>query len=136
MLKKYHPHGDASVYDAMVRLAQPWTLRYLLVDGQGNFGSRRRRLARGHRYTEVRHDRLAEELLADIDKDTVDFGPNYDDSHDRAARPARHVPEPARQRLRRHRGRHGHQHPAAQHGRGDRRHAAPHRQPGAPPSWT
>ena len=80
VIGKYHPHGDASVYDAMVRLAQEWSLRYLLVDGQGNFGSVDGDSPAAMRYTEVRMDRLAEDLLADIDKETVDFGPNYDDS--------------------------------------------------------
>ncbi len=80
VIGKYHPHGDASVYDAMVRLAQEWSLRYLLVDGQGNFGSVDGDSPAAMRYTEVRMERLAEDLLADIDKETVDFGPNYDDS--------------------------------------------------------
>jgi DNA gyrase subunit A len=80
VIGKYHPHGDASVYDAMVRLAQEWSLRYLLVDGQGNFGSVDGDSPAAMRYTEVRMERLAEEMLADIDKETVDFGPNYDDS--------------------------------------------------------
>jgi len=80
VIGKYHPHGDTAVYDAMVRLAQEWSLRYLLVDGQGNFGSVDGDSPAAMRYTEVRMDRLAEELLADLDKDTVAFGPNYDDS--------------------------------------------------------
>src|SRR3989440_2494866 len=80
VLKKYHPHGDASVYDALVRLAQEWNLRALLVDGQGNFGSIDGDSAAAYRYTEARLTRLAEFMLADIDKDTVDFGPNFDDS--------------------------------------------------------
>jgi DNA gyrase subunit A len=80
VLKKYHPHGDASVYDALVRLAQPWNLRYLLVDGQGNFGSVDGDSPAAYRYTESRMTALAEAMLADIDKDTVDFGPNFDDS--------------------------------------------------------
>ena len=80
VLKKYHPHGDASVYDAMVRLAQEWNLRALLVDGQGNFGSIDGDPAAAYRYTEARLTRLAEYLLANIDKETVDFGPNFDDS--------------------------------------------------------
>jgi DNA gyrase subunit A len=80
VLKKYHPHGDASVYDALVRLAQPWNLRYLLVDGQGNFGSIDGDSAAAYRYTESRMTELAEFMLADIDKETVDFGPNFDDS--------------------------------------------------------
>jgi DNA gyrase subunit A len=80
VLKKYHPHGDASVYDALVRLAQPWNMRYLLVDGQGNFGSVDGDSAAAYRYTESRMTALAEAMLADIDKETVDFGPNFDDS--------------------------------------------------------
>ncbi|HEX7340320.1 MAG TPA: DNA gyrase subunit A [Rhodanobacteraceae bacterium] len=80
VIGKYHPHGDASVYDAIVRLAQPFSLRYMLVDGQGNFGSVDGDSAAAMRYTEVRMSKLAHELLADIDKDTVDFGPNYDES--------------------------------------------------------
>src|SRR5260370_2947047 len=80
VLKKYHPHGDASVYDALVRLAQEWNMRNLLVDGQGNFGSIDGDSAAAYRYTEARLTRLAEFMLADIDKETVDFGPNFDDS--------------------------------------------------------
>jgi DNA gyrase subunit A len=80
VLKKYHPHGDASVYDALVRLAQPWNMRYLLVDGQGNFGSIDGDSAAAYRYTECRMTELAEAMLADIDKETVDFGPNFDDA--------------------------------------------------------
>jgi DNA gyrase subunit A len=78
VLKKYHPHGDSAVYDALVRMAQPWNLRYPLVDGQGNFGSIDGDSAAAYRYTECRMTRLAEDLLADIDKDTVDFSPNFD----------------------------------------------------------
>src|SRR6476659_6242008 len=73
VLKKYHPHGDASVYDALVRLAQEWNIRYLLVEGQGNFGSVDGDLLADSRYTESRLTKIAEELLADIDADTVDF---------------------------------------------------------------
>src|SRR5690606_2249083 len=80
VIGKYHPHGDTAVYDAIVRLAQPWSMRYPLVDGQGNFGSIDGDAPAAMRYTEVRMARLAEELLADIEKETVDFGPNYDDS--------------------------------------------------------
>ncbi|HXX29872.1 MAG TPA: DNA gyrase subunit A, partial [Myxococcaceae bacterium] len=80
VLKKYHPHGDASVYDALVRLAQPWNMRYLLVDGQGNFGSIDGDSAAAYRYTECRMTELAEAMLADIDQETVDFVPNFDDS--------------------------------------------------------
>lgn len=80
VIGKYHPHGDAAVYDTMVRMAQPFSLREPLVDGQGNFGSIDGDSAAAQRYTEVRMTRLAEEILKDIDKETVDFGPNYDDS--------------------------------------------------------
>jgi len=80
VLGKYHPHGDASVYDTMVRMAQEWSLRYPLVDGQGNFGSIDGDSPAAMRYTEARLKRIAEELLADINKDTVDFQPNFDDS--------------------------------------------------------
>lgn len=80
VLGKYHPHGDVSVYDTMVRMAQDWSLRYTLVDGQGNFGSVDGDFAAAMRYTEARLRRIAEELLADINKDTVDFQPNFDDS--------------------------------------------------------
>jgi DNA gyrase subunit A len=80
VLGKYHPHGDSSVYDAMVRMAQPWSLRYPLVDGQGNFGSIDGDSPAAMRYTEARLKRTADELLNDINKDTVDFQPNFDDS--------------------------------------------------------
>ncbi len=80
VLGKYHPHGDSSVYDAMVRMAQDWSLRYPLIDGQGNFGSIDGDSPAAMRYTEARLKKLAEELLADIDKDTVDFRLNFDDS--------------------------------------------------------
>ena len=80
VLGKYHPHGDTSVYDAMVRMAQEWSLRYPLVDGQGNFGSIDGDNPAAMRYTEARLRKIAEEMLNDIDKDTVDFSPNFDDS--------------------------------------------------------
>ncbi|MBP9068600.1 MAG: DNA gyrase subunit A [Bacteroidia bacterium] len=80
VLGKYHPHGDSSVYDTMVRMAQDWSLRYMLVDGQGNFGSMDGDPPAAMRYTEVRFRKIAEEMLADIEKDTVDFRPNFDDS--------------------------------------------------------
>ncbi|MFN3741369.1 MAG: DNA gyrase subunit A [Anaerolineales bacterium] len=80
VLGKYHPHGDAAVYEAMARMAQDFSMRYLLVDGQGNFGSVDGDPPAAMRYTEARLTALAEELLADIDKDTVDFVPNFDDS--------------------------------------------------------
>ena len=80
VLGKYHPHGDSSVYDAMVRMAQDWSMRYMLVDGQGNFGSIDGDSAAAMRYTEARFRRLAEECLEDLDKDTVDFTPNFDET--------------------------------------------------------
>ena len=80
VIGKYHPHGDSAVYDAAVRMAQPFSMRYLLVDGQGNFGSVDGDPPAAMRYTEVRMTRIAHELLADIDKETVDFVPNYDES--------------------------------------------------------
>jgi DNA gyrase subunit A len=80
VLKKYHPHGDSAVYDTMVRMAQDFNMRYPLVDGQGNFGSVDGDPAAAYRYTEARLTKLAEELLADIDKETVDFVPNFDDT--------------------------------------------------------
>ena len=80
VLGKYHPHGDSSVYGALVRMAQDWSLRYPLVDGQGNFGSIDQDPPAAMRYTEARMCKLAEELLADIDKETVDMQNNFDDS--------------------------------------------------------
>jgi len=80
VIGKYHPHGDTAVYDTMVRMAQPFSLRYLLIDGQGNFGSVDGDTPAAMRYTEVRMSRIAHEMLADIDKETVDFVPNYDES--------------------------------------------------------
>lgn len=80
VLGKYHPHGDTAVYDSMVRMAQEWSLRYLLVDGQGNFGSVDGDSPAAMRYTEARLQKVAEEMLSDIDKDTVDFNLNFDDS--------------------------------------------------------
>ena len=80
VIGKYHPHGDTAVYDTIVRMAQNFSLRYMLVDGQGNFGSVDGDNAAAMRYTEIRMSRIAHELLADLDKETVDFGPNYDGS--------------------------------------------------------
>ncbi len=80
VLGKYHPHGDSSVYDAMVRMAQPWSMRYMLVDGQGNYGSQDGDGPAAMRYTEARLQRLAENMMDDIDKETVDFSLNFDDS--------------------------------------------------------
>jgi DNA gyrase subunit A len=90
VIGKYHPHGDTAVYDTIVRMAQNFSLRYMLVDGQGNFGSVDGDNAAAMRYTEIRMSRIAHELLADIDKETVDFGPNYDGSeHEPLIMPAR-----------------------------------------------
>ena len=80
VIGKFHPHGDTAVYDTIVRMAQHFSLRYMLVDGQGNFGSVDGDNAAAMRYTEIRLSKIAHELLADIDKETVDFGPNYDGS--------------------------------------------------------
>ena len=80
VLGKYHPHGDAPVYEAMVRMAQDFSMRYVLVDGQGNFGSVDDDPPAAMRYTEARLTKIAEEMLVDIDKETVDFMPNFDDS--------------------------------------------------------
>ena len=80
VLGKYHPHGDTSVYDTMVRMAQEWSMRYMLVDGQGNFGSIDGDSPAAMRYTEARMRRISEDMLADIDKDTVDHKLNFDDT--------------------------------------------------------
>ena len=90
VIGKYHPHGDSAVYDAIVRLAQPFSLRYPLVDGQGNFGSVDGDAPAAMRYTEIRLDKIAHELLADLDRETVDFVPNYDETeHQPSVLPAR-----------------------------------------------
>ena len=90
VIGKYHPHGDTAVYDTIVRMAQDFSLRYMLVDGQGNFGSVDGDNAAAMRYTEIRMARIGHELLADIDKETVDFGPNYDGSeHEPLVMPSR-----------------------------------------------
>ena len=81
MLGKYHPHGDAAVYDTLVRLAQDFSLRYPLVDGQGNFGSIDGDAPAAYRYTEARMAKIAMDMLSDIDKETVDYQPNFDDRH-------------------------------------------------------
>src|SRR6187431_2754775 len=80
VLGKFHPHGDSSVYDTMVRMAQDWSLRYPMVDGQGNFGSIDGDPPAAMRYTEARMRKIAEEMMSDIEKDTVNFVPNFDDS--------------------------------------------------------
>src|SRR4051794_35241493 len=80
VIGKYHPHGDVAVYDTIVRMAQDFSLRYPLIDGQGNFGSVDGDAPAAMRYTEIRMDKITDELLSDLDRETVDFGPNYDDS--------------------------------------------------------
>ncbi|MBM3440825.1 MAG: DNA gyrase subunit A, partial [Bacteroidetes bacterium] len=80
VLGKYHPHGDTAVYDAMVRMAQEWSMRYKLIDGQGNFGNQDGDGPAAMRYTEARLQRMTESMLSDLDKETVDFQPNFDDS--------------------------------------------------------
>src|SRR4030043_1752478 len=80
VLGKYHPHGDAPVYEALVRMAQDFSMRYVLVEGQGNFGSLDNDPPAAMRYTEARLAEISQEMLADIDKDTVDFAPNFDDT--------------------------------------------------------
>ena len=121
VMGKYHPHGDSAIYDALARMTQDWSMRVPLIDGQGNFGSMDPDPPAAMRYTEARLAKVANFLLGDIDKDTVDFQPNYDASRARAAGPAGALPQPAGQRRRRHRGRHGDQHPAAQSRRSARR---------------
>ena len=91
VMGKYHPHGDASIYDAAVRMAQPFSIRVPLIDGQGNFGSVDGDSPAAMRYTEMRLAKSATFLLADIDKDTVDFNPNYDES-EQGARPCSRRP--------------------------------------------
>src|ERR1700689_1028252 len=85
VIGKYHPHGDSAVYETMVRMGQPFSRRYMLIDGQGNFGSVDGDAPAAMRYTEVRMSKIAHELLADIDKETVDFTPNYDESESEPA---------------------------------------------------
>ena len=111
VIGKYHPHGETAIYDAMVRMAQDFAMRLPLIDGQGNFGSMDGDAPAAYRYTEARLARVAEPLLDDLDKDTVDFQPNYDETERGAQGPAGRLPEPAGQRRAGHRGRHGDQHP-------------------------
>ena len=99
-MKKYHPHGDSSIYDALVRMAQPWSIRYPLIEGHGNFGSVDGDPPAAMRYTEARLSPLAMELLRDIDEDTVDFVDSTTTaSESGAGRPAQPVPQPAGQRV-------------------------------------
>ncbi len=121
VIGKFHPHGDSAVYEAAVRMAQDFTLRYPLIQGQGNFGSRDGDGAAAMRYTEVRLTAFAEEiLLAELERGTVDFIPTYDGSlQEPRLLPAR-LPIAHPQRRLGHRRGHGHRDPAAQHGRGGR----------------
>ena len=120
VMGRLHPHGDGAIYDALVRMAQPWSMRLPMIDGHGNFGSPDDSPA-AMRYTECRMAPAAVAMTASIDEDTVDFKPNYDSREIEPTRAAGGDPQPARQRRHRHRGRHGHQHRAAQPGRGRRR---------------
>ena len=114
VMGNYHPHGDASIYDALARLAQSFSMRYPLVQGQGYFGSIDGDPPGAMRYTECRLSRMATEMLRDIDADTVDFVPNYDESRrEPTVLPSRY-PESVAERLAGDRGRHGDEHPAAQ----------------------
>ena len=127
VMGNFHPHGDASIYDTLVRLSQEFNMRYPLVDGQGNFGSVDGDPPAAMRYTEARLQGLAEDLMADLEKDTVDFVPNYDETTEEPTVLPAPIPEPAGERLVGHRRRDGHQRPAAQPGRGHLRGHLRHR---------
>ena len=99
VLGRYHPHGDQSVYDALVRLAQDFSMRYPLVDGHGNFGSIDGDPPAAYRYTEARMAKIADEMLRDIEKDTVDWDPNFDESRKGTAGPAVPFSQSAGQRV-------------------------------------
>ena len=118
VMGSYHPHGDAALYETLVRMAQPFSLRYPLVDGSGNFGSLDGDGAAAMRYTECRLARISDEMLVEIDQRHGPVPAELRRHEDRAGRAAGAAPEPARQRRHRHRGRHGDQHPAAQPRRG------------------
>ena len=130
VLAKYHPHGELAVYDALVRMAQPFSLRYPLVDGQGNFGSVDNDPPAAMRYTEARLTPIAEEMMADIEKETVDVRGQLRRPGEGAARPARQAAQPPAQRGRGDRRGDGHQDPAPQPERAGRRDHLPDRQPG------
>ena len=121
VLGHYHPHGDASVYDALVRLAQNFSMRYPLIDGHGNFGSVDGDPPAAYRYTEARMAKISDEMLRDIEKDTVDWEPNFDESRKEPQGPASALSQPPRQRFERHRRRHGDEHTAPQPHRGHKR---------------
>ena len=114
VMGNYHPHGDSAIYDTVVRMAQHFSHRYTLVDGQGNFGSIDGDPPAAMRYTEARMEAISEALLEDIDKDTVDFVPTYDESSEEPSYLPAKVPRPADKRIGRNCRRHGHQHAAAQ----------------------
>ena len=130
VMGKFHPHGDQSIYDALVRLAQDFSVRYPLVDGQGNFGNIDGDNAAAMRYTEARMTDVAAALLEGITEDAVDFRPTYNEEDEEPVVLPGAFPEPARQRLVRHRGRHGDLDPAAQCRRALRRSTSPDRQSG------
>ena len=119
VIGKYHPHGDTAVYDTIVRMAQDFSLRYPLVDGQGNFGSIDGDPPAAMRYTEIRMTTLAHQMLEDLEKETVDFGPNYDEYLNRAFGAPGQSTQSFNQRFCGHRRRYGNQHPAAQSCRSD-----------------
>ena len=121
VMGNFHPHGDASIYDTLVRLAQDFNMRYPLVNGQGNFGSIDGDPPAAMRYTEARLQALGDDMMTDLDNETVDFTPELRRDDRRADGAAGAVSEPARQRIGGHRGRHGDQRPAAQPARGHRR---------------
>ena len=125
----FHPHGNQAIYDALARLAQDFSVRYPLVDGQGNFGNIDGDNPAADRYTEARLTEVAAQLLDGIDEDTVDFRPNYDGARAGAVGAACQFPQPARQWRLGHRRRHGDQYPAAQCRRAVRRGAASHQVP-------
>ena len=125
----YHPHGDQATYGTLVRLGQDWNMRYTLVDPQGNFGRIDADPPAAMRYTEARMTAAAMDMLEDLEYDTVDFVPNYDETRTEPTVLPVEIPEPASQRLNRHRRRYGDQYPAAQYRRGLRRTAAGHRRP-------
>ena len=122
VMGKYHPHGDSAIYDSMVRMAQPFSMRYMMVDGQGNFGSVDGDPPAAMRYTEVRMAKITQELLADIDQETVDFVPNYDGSEREPAVLPSRIPNLLVNGGTGIAGRHGDKHPAAQYLRSHQRH--------------
>ncbi len=121
VLASYHPHGDAAVYDTMVRMAQDFSYRYMLVDGHGNFGSVDGDSPAAMRYTEARMAPITRELLRDIEKETIDFTPNYDGRSGRACGASRPLSQPVGERVGGNCSRDGHQHSATQPDGSDQR---------------